>query len=69
MLTRKITRRIIGIVLTVALIVSSVALAVTAATAVDTSHPGSLCLTYSYDGQSFAEPSEITCWKPFVCRL
>lgn len=54
MLTRKMTRRIIGIVLTVALIVSSVALAVTAATAVDTSHPGSLCLTYSYDGQSFA---------------
>lgn len=48
-------RKIFGLILTVAFLMSFLALTVEAATFVDTQNSGSLTLTYSYDGQGFAQ--------------
>lgn len=47
-------RKVLGVVLTLTLLLSFVAFSAEAATAVDTQIPGSLTLTYSYDGQPFS---------------
>lgn len=48
-------RKIVGVVLTIAFLLSFMAFAAEAATFVDTQTPGSLTLNYSYDGRGFAD--------------
>ena len=48
-------RRILGVVLAMTLLLSFLGFAAEAATFVDTQAPGSLQLTYSYDGQAFGQ--------------